>query len=295
MSGAAWLVFLVVTVPVVGFVVYLFVNDSFYRVAAGRVGLLTIRGKATDKALLPGPHFVPAFRRMDVLEYPSLELSYRATDEEAPIETEFERVGPALRAKLGDRASVMLAYTIRFRIEPDSLRSIHERFGSSGIWSAVRDLTSSDIRSVVSDPTIGVDDLYGSRFQALEATLGSRVAETLAANGFVLMLMALGDPDLGSTGEVVQATVRSRLELEREEAEAPVRLARARNDAELQPYVTGDVSGVALRYRENEAWRDLAHTVASHTLVVPSPTRPVESAPTPELTASAEDGATDEA
>ncbi len=78
-----------------------------------------------------------------------------------------------------------------------------------------------------------------------------------------MTLFSLGNTDLGAANELVQATIRARLELEREEAEAPVRLARARHDAELQPFVTGDASGVALRYRENEVWRDVARLMAA--------------------------------
>ena len=90
-----------------------------------------------------------------------------------------------------------------------------------------------------------------------------------------MTLFSLGNTDLGASNELVQATIRARLELEREDAEAPVRLARARHDAELQPFVTGDASGVALRYRENEVWRDLARLVADRALVMSAPARRV--------------------
>ena len=66
----------------------------------------------------------------------------------------------------------------------------------------------------------------------------------------------LGTIDFGRTGEVIQATVRARHELEREQAEAATRLARALNDADLQQKMTS-TGEAAWRYRETDLWRDL--------------------------------------
>ena len=49
-----------------------------------------------------------------------------------------------------------------------------------------------------------------------------------------------------------------RLELQREEAEVAMRVARARIDAELGPYIDRATSDAALRYREVDSWRDIA-------------------------------------
>ena len=72
----------------------------------------------------------------------------------------------------------------------------------------------------------------------------------------------LGTVDLGRTGEVIQATVRARYELEREQAEAATRLVRAMNDADLQDKMTAPSEG-AWRYRETDLWRDLVQRTAA--------------------------------
>src|SRR5207344_1402597 len=77
MSFAGWMIFIAIVVPIVGALIYFLADDALIRVDPGKLGLLVIKGRATDKTLQPGPHFVPAFRRMTVEEYPSLELSYR--------------------------------------------------------------------------------------------------------------------------------------------------------------------------------------------------------------------------
>ena len=89
-----------------------------------------------------------------------------------------------------------------------------------------------------------------------EEDLEVAVAAALAQNGIELTGFHLGTPDLGRTGEVIQATLRARLELERERAEAATRLARAVNDAELDARLPAATVG-AWRYRETDLWGEL--------------------------------------
>ena len=275
MSFAGWMIFIAIVVPVVGILVYFLADDSLIRVDPGKLGLLVVRGRATNKTLTPGPHFVPAFRRMTVEEYPSLELSFRAGDFDlsGDVESDIQRSGPAVRATLGDGAEASIGFTVRFRLDPEALRAIHERFGQAGIWSAIRDLSTSAVRSVVADPDVGLDSLRAPGRSDLGEKLQGAIGGALRTSGFETTLFSLGATELGSSNEIVQATIRARLELEREDAEAPVRLARARHDAELQPFVSGDAAGVALRYRENEVWQDLARLIATRSLVMSAPTR----------------------
>jgi hypothetical protein len=103
----------------------------------------------------------------------------------------------------------------------------------------------------------------------------------LDAEGLTMTMFALGDVDLGRTGDVIQSTARARLEQDREEAESTVRLTRARIDAELGPYLTA-ASDAALRYREVDVWRDLVHTQIDRTLAVPGRPSAPRTAPEPE-------------
>ena len=126
MSFAGWMIFIAIVVPVVGALIYFLADDALIRVDPGKLGLLVIKGRATDKTLQPGPHFVPAFRRMTVVEYPSLELSFRAGDFDASgdVDSDFQHSGPAVRATLGDGADASIAFTVRFRLDPVALRAI---------------------------------------------------------------------------------------------------------------------------------------------------------------------------
>jgi regulator of protease activity HflC (stomatin/prohibitin superfamily) len=192
--------------------------------------------------------------------YPSLELSFRAgLDAGAPV-GELERVGPAPRVLLGDRVTVVVSYTIRFRLDRAMLKEVHNRFGPDGIWTAARDETVRALRTALAGPDVGLDDLFGPPRTALEERVGEEVRTVLAGLGFVLTMFSLGDLDLGRTGEVVQATARARHELEREEAESAMRLARAKIDADLAPYLGAAPTEAAIRYREVDSWQELART-----------------------------------
>jgi regulator of protease activity HflC (stomatin/prohibitin superfamily) len=282
-----WIVFLALAIPLLLIFAWQIFSGSIVHVPAGRLGLLLIKGRATEQALGPGPHWVPTLRRRMIAEYPSVELSYRAALDASgsPDQLELERTGPAPKVTLGDRTELRLGYTVRFRLDDAQLRTVHERFGPDGIWPAIRDLSARAVRRAASEPSVGVDSLFGEAFADLELQLGAAVTEELAPMGLALTLFSLGDTDLGRAGDVIQTTVRARLELDREEAESTMRFARARIDSELEPYLTAG-SDAALRYREVDVLRDLARSQGPPSLVVParapaSPGQPepVEEAP----------------
>jgi hypothetical protein len=206
--------------------------------------------------LLPGAHFIPALRRKMVEIYPSVELSYRAGGP-APAESgELERSGPPLEVTLGDRTRATVFYTVRFRLTPEKLRQVHERFGPDGVFGIVRDASSAAVSATLRNPAVGIDDMFGSPLEVCQKSVGAAVAEALGGSGIELSAFLLGAAELGRTGEVIQATLRARHELEREQAEASTRLARAVNDADLQQNLTLS-NEEAWRYRETDLWGEL--------------------------------------
>jgi regulator of protease activity HflC (stomatin/prohibitin superfamily) len=272
----ALIVFLVVAALVVIALVAILLDDSVVRVPTGELGLVLINGKPTGRALAPGRHLVPAFRRRLVEVYPSRELAYRAGDTaEGPLD-DLERSGPIVDVVLGDRTAARVSYTVRFRLDPSDLRTVHERFGRDGIWSAVRDVSASALRTALNDPTVAADSTYGAARHALETTVGEAVGAALAEQAVHLTAFALDSVDLGRAGDTIQGAVRARLELEREQAEGEMRLARARTDAEVAGLLAGLDADMALRYREADAWRDLVTELARGTR--PIPVRPIRAA-----------------
>ncbi|MET0862874.1 MAG: SPFH domain-containing protein [Nakamurella sp.] len=274
MSTVAWIILLVLLIPMLGLLAFVIIAASLVRIPSGSIGLVMAKGKATDTALLPGSHFVFAIRRRMVEEYPSTELAYRAGGQDEPEATEsgpgavldrsgprnrfkhLDQAGPALTVTLGDRTTATVSFTVRFVLLPEYLRQVHERFGPNGLFGIVRDEASRAVMNKLSDPEFGVDNLFGAARESAEEGLADVVGRALEADGIRVTKFVLGAVDLGRTGDVIQATVRARHELEREQAEAATRLARALNDAELQEKLTGS-GEVAWRYRETDLWRDL--------------------------------------
>ena len=244
MSLVAWIILLVLVIPMLGILIWVIITESLVRVPSGSLGLLMVKGRATDTTLLPGSHFVPALRRRMVEEYPSVELAYRAGAQDddrqrpspvGPLEgsgpqqrsRDLERSGPPLQVTLGDRTTATISLTVRFQLIPEELRLVHEQFGPRGFYGIVRDECTRTVNLTLGDPAIGIDSLFGPARQDCEERLTTALAEALLRHGIRLTALMLGTVDLGRTGEVIQATARARLELDREKAEAATRLARA--------------------------------------------------------------------
>jgi hypothetical protein len=273
MSTLAGLILLIFLVSALGLLAWVVLANSLVRVPSGSLGLLMAKGQATDQTLLPGPHFVFAVRRRMVEEYPSVELAYRAdriADTAAASSSDVrvaetgrsngvgrrEVSGPSLRATLGDRTEATVAMTVRFQLVPERLREVHERFGPDGVFGVVRDQSSRAVRGALCDTDFGIEQFFGAERMACEERLAEAVRKALEADGIKMTGFVLGTVDLGKTGEVIQATVRARYELERERAEAATRAVRALNDVDLEQRL-GASGDAAWRYRETDLWRDL--------------------------------------
>jgi hypothetical protein len=174
---------------------------------------------------------------------------------------------------------VTVAYTVRFRLDERTIQTIHTRFGTAGIWAAVRDESGRTLRQALADVRFGIDDLFGQARREMEADLSAAMTEGLVPSGLAVTMFNLGDLDLGRSGAVIQATIRARLELQREEAETAMRVTRARIDAELGAYIDNATSDAALRYREVDSWRDIAQLRSlGPAASQPSPPTPVGAA-----------------
>jgi regulator of protease activity HflC (stomatin/prohibitin superfamily) len=265
----SWIVFLLVAVPIVLGLMWILADESIVRVPSGSLGLLLVRGRATNTALEPGVHFVPRLRRHMVEMYPSVEGSFRAGGTGESDEERMDYVGPPVFVRLGDRAAGMASYTVRLRLDPAQLKEVHNRYGSLGYWGAVRDITSRVVRSSLNDPQVGIDTLYGQDRDELEQRLTERISEVLGERGFLVSYFAIDHVDLGRAEDAIQSAVRARLELAREEAEFDMRVQRARRDADISRELDGVDIDAAMRYRETDAWIDLASQMARNTGLLP--------------------------
>jgi len=244
----------VIVLMIVGFVLL----ETSVIVEPGTIALLLKRGKATDRALTPGRHFIQPWRKAVVQIYPSRELSLVGGGR-AIGDPRIEYFDDPLRLHLGDKAFAEVSYTLRCQLDTGKLKDVHNQFGPEGLWSALRDVTRGAILTEVGVRNLSVDDVFGDGFTQLEQRLTDALEVALGAAGFELKMFTLREVDLGETGEVIQSIVRAETELERENAFAKVRKARLENDAAVSSLLDGIDGDVLLRYRQIESWRDILH------------------------------------
>ncbi len=254
MSGFAIIVLLAIGIPLLAFAVWQFLQEGLVRIDSGSVGLLIVRGKASSRVLTPGTHFVWPFRHQMIQGYPLRELTYLADGEAAEAENDF--VDPPVQVRLGDRATAAVRYTIRFRLRPDALQTVHDRVGPDGIKRLVRDQSRRVVIEEFGSEKNGVDNAFGVERVELEARLGALMTEQLHDDGFDVLLFNLRGVDLGSIEAAIEGTVRAKAELQLEAATSEVRRLRLENEAASVEQLAATLSDQVLRYRLIELGRE---------------------------------------
>ena len=249
-------VFVLFVVPAIGFALYLWLNDALVRVDAGDAGLVEVRGRPTDRVLLPGTHFVAPFGRRRIHPYPTRELVFRTTRDARSDDDADPTTDPPIGVVLGDRSHAEVCFTVRFRLDVDQLADIHLKLGPSGIFELVRDVSERQLGDSFTDSSITYEDLFGTERLALEERLQDDLVHALAPHGIVVTFFGLREVDLGEIGVAVQAAARARALAEQEVVAAEVRRARAEHDLEVAELI-GDLSDAALGYHRIQLWRNL--------------------------------------
>jgi regulator of protease activity HflC (stomatin/prohibitin superfamily) len=250
------IVFVLFVVPALGFALYLLFHDALVRIDAGEVGLVEVRGKPTDRVLLPGTHLVVPFGRMTIHSYPTRELVFRTTRDARSDDDADPTTDPPIGVVLGDRSHAAICYTVRFRLDVDRLGSIHLRIGPRGIFGLVRDVSERHLGDSLADSSITYDDLFGTQRVTLEHRLQDDLTGALAEYGVVVTFFGLREIDLGEIGVAVQAAARARALADQEAVAAEVRRVRAVHDVQVADLVDG-LSDAALSYHRIQVWRHL--------------------------------------
>lgn len=250
------IVFVLFVVPAIGFALYLWLNDALVRVDAGEAGLVEIRGRPTDRVLLPGTHFIAPFGRRRIHPYPTRELVFRTTRDARSDDDADPTTDPPIGVVLGDRSHAEVCFTVRFRLDVDQLAGIHLQLGPDGIFGLVRDVSERQLGDSLSDSSIAYDDVFGTQRLALEDRLQDDLVRALAPHGIVVTFFGLREVDLGEIGVAVQAAARARAFAEQEVVAAEVRRVRAEHDREVADLVA-DLSDAALAYHRIQVWRGL--------------------------------------
>ena len=250
------IVFVMFVVPALGFALYLWLHDMLVRIDAGEVGLVEVRGRPSDRVLLPGTHLVVPFGRMTIHPYPTRELVFRTTRDARSDDDADPTTDPPIGVVLGDRSHAEVCFTVRFRLDVEQLGSIHLRTGPSGIFELVRDVSERQLGDSFADSSITYDDVFGTQRLTLENRLQDDLTRVLAEHGIVVTFFGLREIDLGEIGVAVQAAARARALAEQEVVAAEARRIRAEHDLEVADLVDG-LSDAAISYHKIQVWRSL--------------------------------------
>ena len=271
MSTVSTVIFVTIALLAVGTVAWIVLQDAFVRVQPGDMGLVLLRGRPQDRVLPPGMHVALRFGR-DIVIYPSVELAYLVTGEPELSRTAEDRLNyldPPQQLPLGDRAIATLQYTVRFLIAPESLPSVHDRFGVAGIRGVVRDQSRYALLAALGRADVSIADVFGESRTALEVRVAEALSESLSACGLRLTMFNLRDVDLAETGDVIQSKLRAAEELRREEARAAVRMSRAQQEAKLLEAFAGKLSAETIEYLRIQVLRELVERWDGKVLLSP--------------------------
>jgi len=128
MSGTAIAILVIVILLALLFIAFQVGQAAAVRVESGTVGLMIVRGVATEQSLEPGLHFVMPYRKYMIQGYPLREMTYLTVAGGVAEATDY--ADELMPVRLGDRTQVAVGYTVRFKIRPDGLPTIHERVGN---------------------------------------------------------------------------------------------------------------------------------------------------------------------
>lgn len=255
MNAGTWILVLILA-PTLLFVIWLVLLETSVKIDPGTIGLALLRGKSTGRTLMPGRHFVRPWQKVMIQTYPSRELALVAGGVQR-ANPDVDYLDEPVSVVLGDHATAEVSYTVRCRLIRDKVHDVHESYGPEGIWSVLRDVSRRTVITEAADGGTTVDNVFGDGYGELERHIAAALTDALAEVGFELKMFSLRRVDLGSTGEVIQDTIRAKAELVREQAYAEVRRARIDNDGALVSDIDGVDHELALRYRQIDAWRDL--------------------------------------
>lgn len=158
----------------------------------GEVGVDTHFGKIQNKILEPGPHhFFGVFGR-DIVRFDTRVVNY----------------SKSMKFHSNEGIEVTAEITILYHINPDSVKSIYNKYGLKYQTIVIEDNLLNTIRHVGLDyKTI---ELITAR-SSVEDSIKTHMTRTVGQNGFIIDLVMLKEVDLP---ENIIATIQSRLNAE---------------------------------------------------------------------------------
>lgn len=246
---------------VVGLILILLgvLTASIRQIDAGQVGVISLFGNVSDRALNSGLNFVNPLANVTEFDVKTQNYTMSATHDEG------QKAGDdAIRVLTADGLEVVIDLTVLYRVVPADAPRIYREIGTDYMDKIVRPITRTRIR----DNAVYYDAvaLYSSRRDEFQGRIYKTIESDFKKRGLLLEQLLIRNIDLPAS---VKKTIESKINaeqdaqkmqfvLQKERQEAERKRVEAQGIADYQKILSTGLSDKQLQYEQIKAQRELA-------------------------------------
>ncbi len=248
-------------VKVVGIILIVLglLSSGVRQIDAGRVGVVSLFGNVSDRALSSGLNFVNPLADVTEFDIKTQNYTMSATHDEG------EKQGDdAIRVLTADGLEVVIDLTVLYRVVADDAPRIYRQIGPDYTDKIVRPITRTRIR----DNAVYYDAvaLYSTRRDEFQTRIYKTIETDFKKRGLMLEQLLIRNIDLPAS---VKKTIESKINaeqdaqkmqfvLQKERQEAERKRVEAQGIADYQKILSTGLSDKQLQYEQIRAQRELA-------------------------------------
>ncbi len=246
---------------VIGFLLLAFgvLTASVRQIDAGQVGVISLFGNVSDRALNSGLNFVNPLANVTEFDVKTQNYTMSASHDEG------QRGGDdAIRVLTADGLEVVIDLTVLYRVVSADAPKIYREIGSDYMDKIVRPITRTRIR----DNAVYYDAiaLYSTRRDEFQTRIYKTIEADFRKRGLLLEQLLIRNIDLPVS---VKKTIESKINaeqdaqkmqfvLQKERQEAERKRVEAQGIADYQKILSTGLSDRQLQYEQIKAQRELA-------------------------------------
>lgn len=248
-------------VKVVGIIMIVLgaLTASVRQIDAGQVGVISLFGNVSDRALNAGLNFVNPLADVTEFDVKTQNYTMSASRDEGQKQGD-----DAIRVLTADGLEVVIDLTVLYRLVPDDAPRIYRLIGTDYTDKIVRPITRTRIR----DNAVYYDAvaLYSTRRDEFQTRIYKTIEADFKARGLLLEQLLIRNIDLPTS---VKKTIESKINaeqdaqkmqfvLQKERQEAERKRVEAQGIADYQKILSTGLSDKQLQYEQIKAQRELA-------------------------------------
>ena len=229
------------------------------QIDAGQVGVISLFGNVSDRALGSGLNFVNPLANVTEFDIKTQNYTMSASHDEG------QRSGDdAIRVLTADGLEVVIDLTVLYRVVADDAPRIYREIGPDYMDKIVRPITRTRIR----DNAVYYDAiaLYSTRRDEFQTRIYKTIEADFRKRGLLLEQLLIRNIDLPAS---VKKTIESKINaeqdaqkmqfvLQKERQEAERKRVEAQGIADYQKILSTGLSDKQLQYEQIKAQRELA-------------------------------------